>query len=229
MAHAETKQDVKMMKSENSDSRQITYSKLFWLFMVGSVFGVILEGFWCLAIYGEWETHVVSVCGPFCIIYGFGMAGCYIGAVLLKNKNIIIRFLAFAFIGAAIELICGFLLEFGLGMKAWDYGDSFLSIRGYVNFLMTVLWGILGVTFGYSVPFVDRIFSKMQGKGWRIACLCLSVFMAVNLGITAVCIVRWKNRHEGKPASNAVEQKIDEVFDDEWMQDRFCEWKFIEN
>ena len=210
------------------EMQKITYEKLMWLFMIGSVLGVFLEGFWCLAIYGHWETHVVTVWGPFCIIYGLGMAGCYIGAALLKKKNLSVRFLTFSLIGAGVEFICGWVLEYGLNMKAWDYSDSFLNIKGYVNLTMTLIWGILGIGFGYLVPALECMFDKMKERSWHTACICLTVFMVINFAVTVVCFVRWSARHENIPAANRIEQLIDEAFCDEWMQKRFCEWRFID-
>lgn len=63
---------------QNTMTKPITYENMFWLFMIGSVLGVILEGIWCLIRAGHWETHVVSMWGPFCIIYGFGAVGLYL-------------------------------------------------------------------------------------------------------------------------------------------------------
>ena len=63
------------------DRNPITYRKLFWLFLIGSVTGVVLEGLFCLVSKGAWETHVVSVYLPLNPLYG-------IGAVKLQKKNI---------------------------------------------------------------------------------------------------------------------------------------------
>lgn len=41
---------------------------MFWLFMFGNVLGVLLEGTWCKLCFGHWETHVVTIWGPFCLI-----------------------------------------------------------------------------------------------------------------------------------------------------------------
>lgn len=97
---------------------KITYPKIFWLFLFGSLLGVLIEGFWCLIKYGCWETHVVTVFEPLCIIYGLGTAGCYVGSVLLENKKLITKFLSFALIGTVVEFAAGLILEYGLNMKA---------------------------------------------------------------------------------------------------------------
>ena len=38
--------------------------------------------------------------------------------------------------------------------------------------------------------------------------------MAINLAFTALCLVRWRDCHEGIAPQNYVEQTIDEVYDD---------------
>ena len=52
----------------------IVYQEVFWIFMAGNILGVIVEGLWCLFRYGKWQTHVVTIWGPFNIVYGIGMA-----------------------------------------------------------------------------------------------------------------------------------------------------------
>ena len=61
------------MKKEVEKREKISYQVIFWLFVIGSLAGVVLEGIWCLLKYGHWETHVVTVWEPLCIIYGFGL------------------------------------------------------------------------------------------------------------------------------------------------------------
>lgn len=215
------------MTSEQEKTKQITYQKLFWLFMVGSVVGVPLEGLWCLLTLGHWETHVVPIWGPFCIIYGLGAVGFYIGAVALKKQNIIVKFIIYSLIATIVEFLCGWVLEYGLNMYAWDYSDDPLNIKGYVSLGMSLIWGVLGIAFNRIVPFLDRIFAKMKGKGWRIACICLTIFMIINFIATVPCFIRWKQRHEGIAPKNSIEQMIDETYDDARMAERYCEWHFI--
>ena len=62
------------------------YQEIFWLFLVGSVLGVVVEGCWCRFRYGRWRTHVVALWGPFNIVYGIGIAVFYLGESLLQQK-----------------------------------------------------------------------------------------------------------------------------------------------
>ncbi len=215
------------IKKKKAPKPKITYQKLFWLFMVGSLLGVLMEGVFCIFVHGGGQTHVVSMWGPFCILYGIGAAGFYAGTVLLWNKNAAYRFVFFAVVADVVELAAGLLLEFGLKMRAWNYSGQFMNFRGHISLVMTIAWGVLGTGFSYIVPLLEKVFARMHHIGWKISCIILTIFMAVNLLFTGVCIIRWKNRHFGKPPANAIERIIDERYDDEFMQKRFCEWRFL--
>ena len=210
-------------------SNKISYQKIYWLFIFGGLFGLVLEGFWCLIQHGSWENHMIFIWEPLCGIYGYGAAGCYIGAVLLKKLPLIVRFLSFSFIGTTVEFVGGFLLDHGLHMRAWDYSDTFMNISGYVNLKMTILWGILGILFSYLLPLFEKVFDKMRGKVWRVACAGLTVFLVADMVVTSMCLVRWRDRHEGVPADNRIEQVIDDIYPDEAMEKRFCNWYFIDD
>lgn len=212
---------------EKAPAPKITYQKLFWLFFFGSLLGVLAEGVFCLVKRGRWETHVVSVWGPFCILYGIGAAGFYAGTVLLWRKNVVWRFVFFALVADLVELAAGLLLEFGLHMRAWSYVYHRWNVRGHISLKMSFAWGAFGSAFSYLVPTIDRALERMKGKAWNLLCLSLTVFMAINLSLTAVCLVRWKARHFDVPPANAFERLIDRKYDDAFMQKRFCEWRFL--
>ena len=205
----------------------ITYQKVYWLFLAGSLIGLVLEGLWCLVRQGHWESHVNFIWEPLCGIYGVGVVGCYVGAVFLRTHSLIRKFIAFGFIGTVVELAAGLMLEYGLHMRAWDYSGTFMNVKGHINLKMTVLWGILGCVFSFLLPVMERVLGKMQGGGWRIACAGLSVLLAVDIIATSMCLIRWSNRHAGIPAGNGLERMIDRIYSDEVMEKRFCEWHFI--
>ena len=177
----------------------VTYCNMFWLFMFGNVLGVLLEGTWCRLIFGHWETHVATIWGPFSLIYGVGAVMFYISGEKIRStgyKGVVTRFCSIAIVATVFELACGLLLEYGMGMKAWDYSKSFMNYKGLICLKMTLLWGLAGVIFAYMVvPKLKKVFARMQGKGWKAACAALSIFMIINLSFTLVCMVRWKDRH----------------------------------
>lgn len=135
----------KSSKSEhviNHEDSPITYRKLFWLFLIGSVIGVLLEGLFCLISKGAWETHVVSVYLPINPLYGAGAVLFYVGAVRLQNKNIWCRVLFMTLSATVLELICGLLIRYALGMKAWNYENNFMNYHGIICLGFSLAWGI---------------------------------------------------------------------------------------
>ena len=77
------------------------------------------------------------------------------------------------------------------------------------------------------IPYIEKVFKKIDRKPVRIVCWILTVFMAVNFFLTGSALVRWSERHFNVPATNAFEEKIDEKYPDDYMKNRFIEWKFI--
>lgn len=210
-------------------SNKITYNKMFWLFIFGSLFGVLLEGVFCRFKYGAWETHTVTIWGGFCIIYGFGMCCFYIISEILKNKSKVLQYIAFAVVADFVELLCGLILMYGLNMRAWDYRMHHFNIQGLISLKITLIWGIYGILFCYlAKPMLDKLLEKMENKAWHTLCVALSVFMIVNFTITFAAIGRWSSRHKNISPRNKIETILDEIYPDDKMQKRFCEWHFLD-
>lgn len=207
---------------------KIKYSDCFWLFIFASWFGVILEGFYCLFKLGKWESHVVSIFGHFCIIYGVGVVFYYIFCNIFKKENKILQFIVYAFLGTFVELVCGLLLDYGLGMRAWSYANSFLNFRGYICFFMFIVWGLFGLFFEWCLPYVRKVLKLTHNKAFKIILPFFTVFMILNLSFTTMCIIRWSERHKGYIPSNNIEKYIDKKYDDKYMSSRFMEWYFID-
>ena len=213
------------MKKED----KIKYSDLFWLFILASWFGVLLEGIYCLIKFGKWESHVVSVYGHFCIIYGVGIVFYYSISHFVKKYNIILRFIIYACLGTFVELVCGLLLKYGLRMMAWSYENCFLNYMGLICLRMFIIWGILGFLFEKTNKYTDKFIRLTRKKVFNIIVPIFTIFMIFNLSITTVAIVRWANRHNyNSLPNNKFERYIDKKYNDEYMQKRFMEWYFID-
>lgn len=216
------------MKSIETIKGKITYDKLFWLFMAGSVLGVLIEGAFCLILRGKWESHVVSVIGPFNALYGVGAVLFFSIASLLRNRGMVLKIVTITVIATVLELLCGILLADGLGMKAWDYSAAFLNYRGMICLTFSLGWGAAGFVFCLLFNKVDSLLCKLHGKTMHILCIVLSVFMAINFLLTAVCIIRWSHRHYHTAPDTKFGRLIDEVTPDKQMEHRFTEWFFID-
>ena len=217
-------------RRKNASACKICYANLFWLFLVGSVLGFLVEGLWCIVLSGHWESHTATVWGPFCIIYGIGAVAVYLLSILLKNQNFLVQFIAFTLSGAAVEYFGSLFQEVCFGSVSWDYSDHVLNLGGRVSLQMALAWGVLGVLFiKLLFPLLNRILARMKGKGWKIACIGLSVFMAVNLLVTSAAVSRWRTRAQNPESSNPVIQWLDHTYNDQTMEKLFPNMQFQEN
>lgn len=207
----------------------IRYSDLFWLFILASWIGLLMEGFYCLIKFGTWENHVVSVYGHFCIIYGVGIVFYYTLSHYVKRFNVFIRFLIYAFLGTFIELICGLLLKYGLNMMAWSYENCFLNFMGLICLRMFIIWGVLGFVFELTNKYTEKFIKLTRKKFFNIIVPFFTAFMIVNLLVTSVALVRWSQRHHSKNIKpGPIMKYIDKKYDDKYMEKRFIEWFFID-
>lgn len=208
-------------------SYKIRYATLFWLFLLGSMAGFVLEGLWCVLMQGHWEHHAATVWGPFCIIYGIGAVVVYLLSALLKNRGLLIQFAVFTVSGAAVEYFGSLFQEMCFGSVSWDYSGHALNLGGRVSLKMAFMWGVLGILFmRLAFPLFNRLFAKMQGRGWRIACAALTAFMAVNLLVTAAAVTRWRTRASSQETGNPVIQWLDDTYDDQTMSRLFPNMRF---
>ena len=76
---------------EKLEEKALAYDKTFWLFILASIAGVLIEGIFCLIFKGGWQTHVTSVFGAFNYLYGIGAVIFFLGSKLLRKYNIIIQ------------------------------------------------------------------------------------------------------------------------------------------
>lgn len=204
------------------------FSFLFWLFIAGSLLGMLLEGIFCIVRKQKWETHTVTIWGPFCIVYGIGAVVFYLGAIYYSNLHLGWQFVLFSADATVIEYVCGALLRYGLRMKAWDYSKNFLDLQGLICLKMTLVWGAAGVLFArYIVPEFSGWYEFFRNPICVAFTFVFAVFMAINFIMTFLCIVRWAKRHRGIAAKTRLGQYIDHKYDDEKMEKRFCEWIFL--
>ena len=183
----------------------------------------------CVLCKGHWEHHSATVWGPFCLIYGIGAVAVYLLSVVLKSKNLLVQFGVFTVYGAAVEYFGSLFQELCFGSVSWDYSEHMLNLGGRVSLKMAFMWGALGIVFmRFAFPWISRLLEKMKGTGWQIACVAMTVFMAVNLLVTSAAITRWKTRTAGEPANNPVAQWLDDTYGDQTMARLFPNMQFTE-
>ena len=217
---------IKNVSAERN--KAVTYDKLFWLFMAGSILGVIIEGVYCLIKKGHWESHVVSVFGAFNILYGLGAVLFYVAAAALRRKTLFSKTVILMLGATFLELICGLILKNVLGMRAWNYQNSILNYKGLICLPFTLVWGLSGFVFCSFYAHINLLLDKFAEKIPHYACVVCSLFMIFNLCLTGLSIIRWSERHYNVNSSSTLQTYLDNEMPDWWMSRRFVEWKFLD-
>lgn len=195
------------------------FYKLFWLFLIGAFLGDIVETIFCRLTAGVWMSRSSLVWGPFSIVWGLAIAAAT--ALLYKDREKPDRhlFIIGTVLGGAYEYICSVFTELVFGKVFWDYSKIPFNLGGRINLLYCFFWGIAAVIWIKNLyPLFSGWIEKIPVLWGYILTWTLAVFMAVNIAVSSMALIRYDLRAEGKPPKNAVESIIDERFDDARME-----------
>ena len=199
-----------------------SFYHLVVIFTVASVLGLVLETLWWLVTEGAWQHRYGLVWGPFSPLYG-------VGAVLLtaclwkiRKRPAWVIFLVSMVVGSALEQFAGVCLDSILGVTSWTYESYPDAITKYVCLRMSLMWGMLGCVWAYSImPEIVFLLGTPKEPGRTIVVVALTAFLVSDAAMTAAVSLRKVARDEGYPATNELERFIDKHYDDEFMRDRF--------
>lgn len=195
------------------------FYKLFWLFLIGAFLGDVVETIFCRLTAGVWMSRSSLVWGPFSIVWGLAIAAAT--ALLYKDREKPDRhlFIIGTVLGGAYEYICSVFTELVFGKVFWDYSKIPFNLGGRINLLYCFFWGIAAVIWIKNLyPLFSGWIEKIPVLWGYILTWTLAVFMAVNIAVSSMALIRYDRRAEGKPPKNSVESIIDERFDDARME-----------
>lgn len=196
----------------------LTPGKLLWVFVIGSLLGDLTETLFCRVTAGVWMSRSSLVWGPFSVVWGFALV---LATVLLhrnRSRSAVAIFGVGTLLGGAYEYICSVLGELVFGAVFWDYSDYPLNLGGRVNLLYCLFWGVAAVLWIKAVyPPFSRLVDRLRAKTGRGFTLVLAVFMSVNCLVSVAALARYEERTQGASAQSALEELLDERFDDERM------------
>lgn len=213
-------------KEEKPFAFGFCFTKLFYLFVIGSFLGTVFETIWALLTEGQFEIRVGMVYGPFIPVYGGG--ACFLTAVLYKLYKLsdTMIFVISAVVGAGFEYFCSWFQETLFGTVSWDYSDTPFNLDGRTNLMYALIWGFLGLVWvRYLYPWASKLIEKMPKRAGSIITTFLIIFMVFNAFMSVCATYRWTKRDEGIPASSNFEKYLDKSFDDEHMNFLFPNMK----
>lgn len=207
----------------------LCYEKLFWIFMIGNVVGFVLETLYALAIPPhKFELRVSVVFGPFILVYGFGAVAITLFLYKMYNQKDTLIFIATMVIGGGFEYTCSFLQQALFGTVSWEYSNSPLNIGGRTNLMYSFFWGVLGLIWVKDLyPVLSRTIQKIPKKVGRPLTVAVSVFMAVDMALSAGAVYRRSERVNNVPATNVVQKFFDNYFPDEFLDIIYPHMRYV--
>lgn len=200
----------------------LDFFNIFWLFMVGSVFGLIIETIYHFAIFGEYQDRAGILWGPFSPIYGCGAVILTVCLNRLWRAHPLLIFCTSAVIGGAFEYAVSWFMEVAFGITAWDYTGQWLSIDGRTSGKYMFFWGLLGLL--WIKLMLPKLLALINLIPWKIrysVTAVVLVFMLVNATMTLMALDCWYGRVAGTAQDSPVAQFFAKHFDNEFMQHRF--------
>ncbi len=206
-----------------SKKEKINFYNMFWLFILASVFGWIVEGIYTYIRRGQLINHSAVVIGPFNMAYG--ICACFLTAILYKYRDDSkIKIFLISFIGGSvIEYLMSLGMEVFLGFTAWNYSRYFLNINGRICLLYSVFWGILGIVwikicFPFIVKFLTKI-NQFKYNGFLVKFLI--AFLIFDILLTIGAIERARSFEKGIAPANKIEVFLDNTFNKDYLTNMF--------
>ena len=183
----------------------LIFANIATLFVVGSLFGWVLEVFFRRFFSQKKWMNPGFLQGPYLPIYGFGVLGMYALSEIFKSitavwtipnwPSIIIQILVIGVTLIVIEFIAGLIFIKGLGLKLWDYSDRWGNTMGIVCPLFDLLWTMAGAIYyffihGYLKMGIEWLAAESHNVyylligvvlGGMIVDLCYSIHLASKL------------------------------------------------
>ena len=208
------------MKQKEVFAKGICFEKIFWIFIIGCVFGCLVEVLNHFIHYGNFVSRSGLIYGPLNPVYGFGVV--IFVLFLSKIKNPILIFIGGMLLGGGFEYVCSFVQEKVFGSISWDYSHQLFNIGGRTSLKYMLIWGVLALIFmKFIYPILSNLIEKIPVKIGRILTVILVVFVIFDAVISIIACLRQSERAMGEEASNKFEVFLDKHYPDERLNKIF--------
>ena len=212
--------------ASNVFAEGIGFYKLFWLFLIGALVGDLIEMVFVWSTSGVLMSRSSLLYGPFSVVWGLGAAILTVVLRGLMDKSDRYIFVGGALMGGVYEYMCSVVTEKLFGKVFWDYSKIPFNLNGRINLLYCVFWGIAAVVWVKEVyPRISGLIEKIPMKVGKVLTWVLVVLLAVDVALSCMALGRMDQREKGIPATNAVQQFLDEQYPDEYLTQRYQNMK----
>ena len=204
------------------------FTKVFWLFMIGSVLGYIIEMFVGLVQNGHFVSRQGLLIGPFIQVYGLGLVIYYLFISKIKNKNNIKIFVMTMVLGGLVEYLFSFFQEKLFGTISWDYKNLPFNINGRTSLLHCIYWGFGGILFvKYILPYLDKLDIGYKYKSFKIITILCLIFIIFDISISGLAGVRYLERRENIQPEGGIDIFLDKYYPDSKLREIYSNAKEV--
>ncbi len=203
------------------------FTYFFWTFVIGSVMGVIIETIWCILKNRRFESRKGLIYGPFNPLYGVAAVALSLAIYITKDRTIGNVFVTGVVVASILEYLASYYQEKVVGTVSWDYKNFCFNIRGRVNLLYSLMWGVLTLAWGkWFLPAINYYIPVLYA--YPLFTKICSVLMAWDCVVSLGASIRRNKRRQNIPAKNKVEQHFDYFYNDEVMDVIYPNSKFVD-
>ena len=211
--------------------------QLFWIFMIGSFVGDIIETIYCYITVGAIMNRSSVLYGPFSLVWGMGAVLMSMLAFMLRclhvrlyaPHNLLFLFLLGMAVGGLYEYGCSLYTEILFGTIYWDYSHMPWNFEGRTSLLFSFYWGLL--TVGWVCLLHPLLTYLLEKCSWRVIkplTLFAAIFMVLNIYLSTCSLIRYTERYHGHKASSAYETFLDRHYPDEMITRLYPEMKVVD-
>lgn len=202
--------------------------KVFWVFIIGSVIGYVLEMIVGLVQNGHFVSRQGLLIGPFIQVYGLGLVTYYLVISKIKDKNNVKIFILSMILGGVIEYLFSFFQEKLFGTISWDYSNLPFNINGRTSLLHCLYWGTGGVLFvKFILPYIDGLDNLYKYKTYKIITSFLIVFICFDIIISGLAGIRCLERRKNMEAKNDIDVFFDVYYPDSKLKEIYSNAKEV--
>ena len=214
------------VEKNNMICKELT--KVFWVFIIGSVIGYILEMIVGILQNGHFVSRQGLLFGPFIQVYGLGLTTYYLVISKSKNMSNLKIFILSMILGGVIEYLFSYFQEKLFGTISWDYSNLPFNLNGRTSLLHCLYWGTGGVLFVKLIlPYIDKLDNFYKYKTYKVTTALLVLFICFDITISGLAGIRYLERRKNMEAKNDIDVFFDVNYPDSKLKEIYSNAKEV--
>lgn len=202
--------------------------KIFWVFIIGSVIGYIVEMIVGILQNGHFVSRQGLLIGPFIQVYGIGLATYYLVISRARNMSNVKIFIISMILGGIVEYLFSYFQEKLFGTISWDYSNLPFNLNGRTSLLHCLYWGTGGVLFvKFILPHIDKLDNLYKYKIYKLATTLLVLFICFDITISGLAGARYLERRKDMEAKNDIDVFFDTTYPDSKLKEIYSNAKEV--